>query len=143
MTEFLNAFNPTAMQVKLGVVGSALGTFFTYVFGWNDIIVCLLLLMVLDYISGILAAIINEALALNSSKGYKGIFKKLGILIGVAVAHIIGQTLHVPALYDVVLWFYACNEGLSVLENLAKCGVPFPAKLKDTLEQLKDTKGGK
>ena len=36
---------------------------------------------------------------------------------------------------DIVIWFYAGNEGLSILENIANCGVPVPTKLKENLEQ--------
>lgn len=41
----------------------------------------------------------------------------------------------------VVVWFFIGNEGLSVIENSAKAGVPVPEKLRKTLEQLSSEKG--
>ena len=35
-----------------------------------------------------------------------------------------------------VMWFYISNEALSLLENLGRCGVPIPKKLRDRLEEL-------
>lgn len=37
-----------------------------------------------------------------------------------------------------VLVFYIANEGLSIIENVARCGVPVPEKLKVILKQLEE-----
>ena len=42
-----------------------------------------------------------------------------------------------------VVWFFIANEGLSIIENAAKAGLPIPKKLRDTLEQLASEKGEK
>jgi len=40
-------------------------------------------------------------------------------------------------LREIVIIFFICNEGISLLENASEF-VPIPAKLKDTLIQLRD-----
>ncbi|HCC34426.1 MAG TPA: hypothetical protein DEQ02_01840 [Ruminococcaceae bacterium] len=42
-----------------------------------------------------------------------------------------------------VCYFYIANEGISILENAAKLGVPVPDKIKSVLAQIKDKGGGK
>ncbi len=116
------------------------GTMFAYLCGWNDLIETLMIAMVIDYATGMLAAYISPQLALNSQKGFRGIAKKVTILAMVGTAYHFGQIMSQPAIYTMVIWFYLGNEGLSIIENAAKAGVPVPAKLKNTLEQLSDEK---
>ena len=77
---------------------------------------------------------------LSSAVGFRGICKKVLILMLVGVAHIID--LHVvgtgSALRGAVICFYMSNEGLSLLENAAHIGLPIPDKLRDILAQLHD-----
>ena len=42
-----------------------------------------------------------------------------------------------PIFRSMVIWFYIANEGLSILENLAVAGVPFPRRFRQALEQLR------
>lgn len=100
----------------------------------------LLWLMVIDYISGVAAAYINPNLALNSQKGFRGIVKKMMILLLVSLAHFVDKAVGQILAQTIVVWFFIGNEGLSVVENSAKAGLPVPAKLRATLEQLKDYK---
>ena len=62
------------------------------------------------------------------------------ILLIVAVAHVIDNAVGQAMSQTVVVWFFIGNEGLSIVENAAKSGVPVPQKLCDTLEQLKNEK---
>lgn len=123
------------------VVGGALGFLFGEVSG---LFYALLTMMVIDYISGVLIAIINKKL--SSEVGFKGLVKKIFMLMLVAVGHIIDA--HVigsgAAVMTAVQLFFVANEGISILENAARLGVPIPKKLKDILIQLKndDDKGG-
>lgn len=137
---FFRGMVPSQLQVQLGVTASMVGTAFTYLCGWNDLIETLMIAMVLDYATGMLAAYISLQLALNSQKGFRGIAKKVTILAMVGTAYHFGQIMSQPAVYTMVIWFYLGNEGLSIIENAAKAGIPVPTKLKNTLEQLSNEK---
>ena len=96
----------------------------------------LIVFMVLDYITGLMCAVIDKKL--SSAVGFKGICKKVLILMLVGVAnimdvHVIGTG---SALRGAVVCFYLANEGLSLLENAAHIGLPVPERLKDVLAQL-------
>ena len=96
----------------------------------------LIIFMVIDYITGLMCAIADKKL--SSEVGFKGICKKVLIIMLVGVAHIVD--LHVvgtgQALRSAVICFYLSNEGVSVLENAGHLGLPIPEKLKDILAQL-------
>ncbi len=96
----------------------------------------LIVFMVLDYITGLMCEVIDKKL--SSAVGFKGICKKVLILMLVGVAnimdvHVIGTG---SALRGAVVCFYLANEGLSLLENAAHIGLPVPERLKDVLAQL-------
>lgn len=140
MNEILNFLQHSAPVRKEAVWGSATGTIGVisdYLFGvWNDAIEALVILMIADYISGLLAAYINPKLKLDSRIGFRGICKKIMILLLVCVAHFIDRATGQNVVCIAVVWFFIGNEGLSVLENAAKAGLPVPAHLRETLAQL-------
>lgn len=137
---FLKSMVPAEPEIELGAVASCVGTVFSYLIGWNAVIEALLMAMVIDYITGIIAAYLNPNMALNSRRGFAGICKKIVILLLVALAHEIDKATGQPAIQSMVVWFFLANEGLSIIENAAKAGLPIPDKLRDTLEQLANTK---
>jgi len=137
---FFREIAPVKVQVEWGMVVSFIGTAFSYALGWDGVLEALVFAMVLDYISGILAAYINPNMALNSQRGFRGICKKIMILLLVSLAHFIDQALGQAIVHSVVIWFFLGNEGLSIIENAAKAGIPIPGKLRDTLEQLSSEK---
>lgn len=138
---FFRDFVPVRIQFEWGAVVSIVGTVFSFAFGSLDgVLEALIYAMVIDYMSGIMAAYVNPELALNSQKGFRGICKKIMILMLVSMAHIIDAAFGQAMVYSVVLWFFIGNEGLSIIENAAKAGIPIPAKLRDTLEQLSHEK---
>ena len=104
--------------------------------GWDVALQTLVIVMVLDYITGICKAIKKKEL--NSKAGLIGIVKKFGYLVIVALAvvmdHITGETGVVRTL---VIYFFVANDGLSILENWGAIGLPLPKKLFEVLEQLK------
>ena len=132
----LKDWMPTGTEVQAGVMVSALGTTATYLLGWNQAVEALLVLMILDYLTGIIAAYVNPKMKLDSRQGFKGICKKIVILALVVLTTELGRAAEIPGLQPVVVWFFVGNEGLSVIENAAKAGVPVPKRLRDTLEQL-------
>ena len=110
-----------------------------FVFGDMDgLMVALVALIVLDYISGVMAAAVEKKL--SSEVGAKGIAKKIFMLLIVAVANIVDINVigegHV--LKSVTMVFYIANECISLLENAGRLGVPVPKKLLDVLEQLRN-----
>ena len=119
------------------VVFSAIMTALSYLFGGFDgLLIALIFCIVADYITGVLAAIYEKKL--NSQVGFKGIIKKVVILIIVALSVEISAITGADSIRDLVICFYIANEGISLLENAGRMDVPFLSKLKDLLEQLKD-----
>ena len=97
----------------------------------------LLTVIVLDYVTGVFKAIYNKEI--NSTVGIKGIIKKVGYLIIVAIAVILDRIAgNTGAIRTLVIYFFVANEGISILENWGGMGLPLPNKLIDTLEQLKN-----
>lgn len=123
------------IQIAITAIGGWLGYFLG---GLDGLMIALIVLMTLDYVSGVMCAVIDRKL--SSAVGFKGVCKKVFILMLVGVAHIID--LHVvgtgSALRGAVICFYMSNEGLSLLENAAHIGLPIPDKLRDILAQLHD-----
>ena len=121
------------IQAAFTAIGGWLGFFLG---GLDGMLIALIVFMVLDYITGIMCAVLDKSL--SSRVGFKGIFKKALILIMVGIANIVDM--HVvgtgSALRGAVICFYLSNEGLSLLENAAYVGLPVPEKLKDILAQL-------
>ncbi len=121
-------------SIKLGL--TAIGTWIGWLLGGFDtMMITLLLFMVIDYISGIMCAI--EKKELSSSVGFKGIFKKVMILLLVGVGNLLGTSVGIEGLRYIVISFYLANEGISIIENASILGLPIPEKIKDVLEQLK------
>lgn len=124
------------LALALTSVGAVLGIFFGKI---NGLFIALLVAVVLDYISGLISAIVRKQL--SSSVGFKGIAKKVLIFLIVGVANLIdvyvlgGES---AVLRSSVIFFYLANEGISILENAGECGLPIPTKLRRILAQLKD-----
>lgn len=121
-------------------VTAALGGLAGFMFGDLDgLMVALIAFIVLDYITGILVGTAKHRLSSHTS--FVGLVKKALILVIVAVAHIVdtqilgGQN---SVFRSAACCLYIANEGLSILENCGKLGVPLPAKLRSVLEQLKN-----
>lgn len=118
-------------------VVAVIATFFTYLFGgWDAAIGVLIVLMVLDYITGVLNGYLTKTL--NSEVGFKGLLKKFLILVVMIIAVMLDRLMNTGdwIFRTLVCYFYIANEGISLLENISLMGVPIPDKIKDALEQL-------
>ena len=123
------------IQIAITAIGGWLGYFLG---GIDGLMIALMIFMGLDYMTGVMCAILDKKL--SSAVGFKGICKKVLILMLVGVAnimdvHVIGTG---SALRGAVICFYLSNEGVSVLENAGRLGLPIPEKLKVILAQLHD-----
>ncbi len=128
----------------LNAAVAIIGTTVTFLFGgWDIVLNTLVLLMALDYITGLSKGYINKNL--NSETSVKGLMKKIFILfiliIAVALDRMTGTGEHI--FRTLVAFFYISNESLSIIENAAELGVPVPKQVQDALEQLKNGKGVK
>jgi len=107
--------------------------------GWDQALITLIVFIVLDYLTGVLAAWCSRTL--NSYVGLKGIAKKVLMLVLVGVAHQVDLLTGSTGIIRLaVLWFLIANEGLSILENVAALSVPIPDVLRKALEVLKEKK---
>jgi len=125
----------TSIQIIFTGFGGWLGY---YLGGCDGLLYTLLAFVVLDYITGIMCAVVDKRL--SSEIGFRGIFKKVLIFALVGVGHLLDvQVLgSVGVLRTAVIFFYLSNEGVSLVENAAHLGLPIPEKLKAVLEQLHD-----
>ena len=121
------------IQAAITAIGGWIGWFLG---GVDGMLIALIVLMALDYISGVMCAI--EDKKLSSAVGFKGIAKKVLILMLVGVANVLDVNVvgGGAVLRGAVICFYLSNEGLSLLENAAYLGLPIPEKLKNILAQL-------
>lgn len=144
MNEVINFFReilPVKIEMEWGAAVSVVGTVFCYVVGeWDGLIEALVFAIGIDYVSGMLAGYINPDSQLNSQRGFRGICKKIMIMLLVALAHFLDQATHQEIIRSAVIWFFLGNEGLSIIENAAKAGLPIPDNLKNSLEQLNHQK---
>lgn len=122
---------------------ASIGTGIVYLLGGFDVAIqCLLIAIVLDYLSGVTKAFITKEL--SSSIGFKGIVKKVALLLVVMLAVLIDRvTGESGAIRTLVIYYFVANEGLSIVENLAKAGLPIPKVIKDALKALKKESKGK
>lgn len=116
---------------------SVILTTIIYLLGGFDIALqSLLIVMIVDYLTGIVSAIYNKEL--SSKIGFKGILKKFSYLCVVALSVVIDNLTGQSGLIrTLVIYFFVANDGLSIIENMAEMGVKLPQKLIDSLEQIK------
>ena len=128
---------PKALAAIGGAIAGALG-------GWNVTMTVLVAAMAADYLSGLAVAGMGKSNktengGLSSKVGWQGLLRKGMIMLVVLIAATLDTAMgDVHVFRDAVCWFYIANEGLSLLENLALAGIPFPAQLKDLLEQARE-----
>lgn len=130
MKEFWNM-----IQMVFTLIGGWLGYFLG---GYDGLLYALVVFMAADYITGIMCAVSDKKL--SSEVGFKGICRKVLILMLVGIANLLDlQVIGTGAvLRTAVIFFYLSNEGVSLLENAAHLGLPIPEKLKAILAQLHD-----
>ena len=125
MTNFIEHF-------KNLIIGSFLD-------GWDNALEILLIIMVLDYITGLASTFKKKTV--SSSIGYTGIIKKASIFIIVILAaqmdRIIGDGSHL--FRNGTAFFFSANDAISVLENIGQIGIKMPSFLRKALINLKDT----
>ena len=123
-------WNYGELGAKISAMIAAAGTAANLVFGgWDRMIQALLAAMAIDFLLGILSAV-KSGTVNSHTMFWGGVNKILG--------------LSEPYIRTVVIWFYLGREGLSIVENYGKMGLPLPSVVVGILEQLKEKgdKGG-
>ncbi len=125
---FVKDIVPTPTQIEIGVIGGFFGPIFAYLLGWNNDIFFLLSMMALDFVTGIMASIIDET-GLSSERGYKGGMRKALALCTVMMGNWFMIYTGSAAVYLTVIYFWISNEAISILENARRAGVDVPLGL--------------
>lgn len=125
------------LELAFAAVGGVVGWFLG---GFDGFLYALIVFVVMDYLTGVLAAGVRKDL--SSEFGFKGIAKKVCIFVLVGIANIVDtQVIHDgAAIRTAVIFFYLANEGISILENSTVIGLPVPQKLREMLQQLTEEK---
>ena len=123
------------LQIVFAAIGGVIGGFLG---GIDGFMYTLIAFMIIDYVSGVMVAVSDRSL--SSAVGFRGICRKVLILALVGMrnlldVYVIGTG---AVIRTAVIFFFLSNEGLSVLENAGKLGLPIPDKLRNVLAQLRD-----
>lgn len=144
IVEVAKSLVPVKMEVVWGTLTGVTGTMVTLLFGqWNDALSALALFILIDYVTGMMAAYLKPRTGLSSKKGLRGIIKKIALVTFVVFGHGLDMALGQNVFCFLVTYTILGNEGLSIIENLSRCGVPVPASIKSKLEQLTQEKYGR
>ena len=133
---------PIKIFILSGVacVGAAIASLFG---GWTGAMTTLVILMFIDYVTGIIVAGVFHNSpkcsggALSSAVGFKGICRKFVILLIVAVACRVDLLLDTNIIRDATCIGFCVNELVSITENAGLIGIPLPRKLVEAIEVLR------
>ena len=125
------------MKNFIEMIISVISTTFIFLLGgWDIALLSLIIVICIDYITGILSAIYNKKL--SSRIGLKGIIKKFGYLCIVALSVILDNITNESGIIrNLVIYFFVANDGISILENMTEMDIPLPKKLVEVLDQLR------
>lgn len=135
-----------AVQIKNTVLGIAavIGSTVAHALGgWDMALKVLVCFMILDYATGWLVAALwhksgkSETGALSSDAGFKGLLKKCVMLALVWMGNLLDRATGSDFVRTAVCMFFIANEGLSILENTAIMGIPYPAFIKNMLDAMR------
>lgn len=132
---------------------AAAGAVISFFAGLPPVISVLLAVMTLDYLTGVLCAIMGRSEKtqsghLSSSVAFTGLMKKALIILVVLLAALLDRAVAMSAGIEfeavagaTCLWFIA-SEGMSILENAAKLGIPIPKIILDALDLIRKKGNG-
>lgn len=113
--------------------------------GWSATLTILAVMMAVDYVTGIVVAASGrsdktEGGGLSSKVGFAGIARKGFIMLIVLVATLLDRAIGNTSMVfqTATVFYYIANEGLSILENAERMGVPFPAFIRKRLESMRE-----
>lgn len=105
--------------------------------------IILLVFMCTDYITGLLLSAVfkkskkTKSGGLSSEIGFKGLIKKVCIIISVIVANLLDYVLNTNYIRNVVIISFMTNEVISIIENLGLIGIKVPKAITNAIDILK------
>lgn len=125
--EVFRSLVPDKMEATIGGIIGMAGALVTILFGeWTNALNALLIAMVIDYITGVMAAAVNPESQIDYKVGINGLAKKAIILLIVALGHLADSVLGTNIICIGITYGYLANEGLSIIGNAEAVGVPVP-----------------
>lgn len=105
--------------------------------GWDTPLEILLIIMALDYMTGVIAAFRNKEV--NSAVGYKGLLKKTTIFIIIILAAQLDKMMNTNnnLFRNSTAIFFVSNDALSILENAGLMGIHLPKYIRNAFVKLK------
>lgn len=129
-------------EIICGVIGVC-GSFIASLFGgWSEALTTLIIFMTIDYATGLIVAGVfhkskkSKRGSLNSDAAKKGLWKKGVSLLVVLVACRLDILVGTSYIRDAVVIALVLSECISILENIALCGVPIPKVLQKAIDML-------
>lgn len=128
-----------------GAAGIVLGAAASLFGGWDGCIATLVILMGIDYITGLLVAGVFHASkkskngSLESRAGFKGLCRKGVTMLIVLIAAMLERVSGVGFIRDAVVIAYIASELISITENAGLMGVPIPGAILRAIDILKDS----
>lgn len=124
----------------IGVIGSAIASLFG---GWSSDLTTLLIFMAVDFVTGLIVAGVfkkskkSENGALESNIGFKGLAKKVMILLFILIGHRLDILLGSDYIRTALVIAFITNETISITENAGLMGIPIPKPIKDAIDILR------
>jgi len=133
----------TWKEFSLGGILSLIATIVTvWLGGWDLALKALVVLMIIDYVTGVLGAIKNKKVS-GEVMFWGGIRKGLiltVVVVAVLLDGMVGNS--EPVFRTLALYFYVAREGISVTENLGILGVPLPPVITEMFSKLQNKNTG-
>jgi toxin secretion/phage lysis holin len=124
-----------AANSGIAFIGSAIAYFFGE---WSQMLMLFFFVIIMDYLTGFMAAIVEKNV--SSAIGYKGLIKKFGMVLIVALAYQLDKFTGQNVIMTGAIFFFIANELVSITENYGRIGLPLPPQLKNIIKILRDKK---
>ena len=115
--------------------------------GWDTALGLMFLLMGLDLVTGVIIALAGKSShtpggGFLSRRLFDGLLRKTLMVLMVILATALDGLLGASVCRLAVIGFYGANEALSIIENAALLGLPFPKGLLEALERFREARDG-
>lgn len=128
-------------EYVVGGIALVMGWFGEFLGGFDNLLKCMMFLMLLDIVAGVLsAAIFNTSKysknGITSNALLQGAIRKIMMLFIVAAGVIIDKVIGGSYVRNCVVLYFIGTEGISLLEHMVHMNVPFPKFIKDILTTI-------